>query len=142
MMRFLELEGTPAPKALGLLNQTAQEFLTLPACQAALAEGRPKSWADYLLSQTEEIIVEGLASSILKCERNAARIGELISDTDPEVLARLVQRVKLWRRALPVIPGTLLWPKYAPEILAYVLWELPSKEQLAPLGLWSAKKGR
>jgi hypothetical protein len=141
MMRFVELEETQAPMALRMLNQAAEEFLNLPAGHAALAGNQPKSWRDYQLSLTEEIIVEGLASSILKCERNVARIEQLISDTDPAVLARLVQRMDLWRRALPGISGTLLWPKHVPDILAFVLLKLPSKEQLAPLGLWPAKKG-
>jgi len=125
MAELLEMEDLPAPVALHRLNSVVQAIEVWPAWQAALAHGQPKGRADWDLTQTEAVIVEGFACSLLKCERSLTRIERLISDTDPAVLARLVQRVVAWQKELLLTDEKLPWPKYRPDILAYVLRQAP-----------------
>jgi hypothetical protein len=99
----------------------------LLAVQDLVPCGILRSGVDQELPETEGLIVEVLAESVAACEDDMTQIEELLSASDPAIVAALLRRYVLWRRALSSISGTLPWPIETRDVWLHVVKRLPPK---------------
>jgi hypothetical protein len=99
----------------------------LPSWQAAFPDSNHYSGVDQELPETEGLIVEALAQSFSECEGDTTQIEELLSASDPAVVASFVRRVSLWKRALGCASEPLPWPSEVKDVWVHAVRRLPPR---------------